>query len=219
MRKLSDKNEPSPPRFSIATLIQRGADISIAARMDKPELIACSLNWALVDEIDHLIKPSSEADADWKLAQEKRVAQTKQLEEFCAHCRKFRNRVMAQLRFFAADNTALPPLPICKKTVARVELVQDLFNLYLYCKNNASHLTPIFPDDTTMVTAYDNSNKLSELMADTVLRREALEEFQIVRNERCNRLYYLIKEVTAVARLAFKKDDPRLKKYAYNHLY
>jgi hypothetical protein len=204
------------PKIAVAVLVQRAADLFAVCRRDKSDLVKVGLQWETVEKMANLTPLCAIIEAKWVVSKEIKVAETARLLDYVRTCRKFRNMVVCSIRAAALEAGITIPLPRYRNSWAQAELVQDLNDLTVVCRNYRDILRETRFDMELEQKSAHLCKELADRLAKSTVLREQLADRITGRNEACRELYLLVLDICRIGKFAFP-EDPRARDYHYNY--
>ncbi len=201
------------PQISIASFVQRANDIVVACRNDRAELEKAGLQWEQVERASVLLKECSDTEAQLRVIKQDNMLLTADLRTYKSQCRIMRNHLARQIRNAAKTLNIDFHLPQYKSHLSQADLVQDLNDLGVLCRNNRSLLEKTGFDLKIAEQATHKSKELAERIAEIeVNKTNTVSEQLLHRNVLCKELYDLLKGICLIGRTTFM-DNPLRKRF------
>ena len=210
------KPETDYPKMDVAALIQRASDIRTACRRDRKGLAKAGLDWKKVEAVDGLIRACSEKEAEYGLQKEAKARETARLLEYVQSCARLRRDAAESAGIALSNAGAGIKTPVVRGGRSRVDLVQDLSDIAVFCRIHADCLEKGRFDSGIVEKAERTVKELSGALAEAELRKRTPSAQLEERNKICRELYKKCMELCRLGRMVFKNDVLRYGDYIFN---
>ena len=202
------------PKIGIAALIQRANDLVVACRNDRAELEKAGLEWELVEKTASMVNLAADAAAQYQVARERSARLTLRHKEFVLECRQLRSILAENLRIAERKKQIVLNVPSYKKRRLHANLVQDLYDLGVICRDNRECIEATGFDFALEAQAFQKSEELAEQIAErTVACSSGLLKLHTARNLLFDELHRTIQYICMFGRKVFKDNQARKKNY------
>ncbi|MDG5815202.1 hypothetical protein QA601_08935 [Chitinispirillales bacterium ANBcel5] len=196
------------PKIAVSSIAQKANDIVVRCRYDREDLEKAHFDWKKTDRLTVLGIQCMHVEADLVLCREGCRKETAQLNRYIDKCRRLRREIVTKMRAVNDLKPLSAQIPSYAKSKCRADLVQDLHDLNYLGRYLKDELEGTGFDMSLIQKAYDESWKLSHLIADTIINRDSIKAATTKRNGVIRETVDLIYDIGAFARRVFR-NDPR----------
>jgi hypothetical protein len=201
------------PKISVVSLIQRASDVAAACTRDHKELNDAGLDWKKVENLESLIAPCSDIEAEYSYQKQQKKEKTAHMRKRMAQCLSLRDSTIkaARAAFILAGIKANVPSFPRKRSGA--SLIQDLSDIAAFCHLNADQLKKTPFDFNLAEKAAQTAKELSDELATYEYIKSEPSKFLEKRNRTCKEIYKTMVDICGIGRHVFWNDPDRRKAY------
>jgi hypothetical protein len=210
---MKTKFGPDYPKIAVASLIQRASDLVTACRRDEKELRMAGLDWKYVEMLGGSIAKCADKEAEYQYQKDKNTEETALLAEYVRSCEMLRRDVAEAARIAFSLAKAEVPLPRIRGARSRIDLVQDLSDIAVFCRIHEEPLKKGRFNFSLVDKAARTAKELSDRLAEAAFQKSTPSTLLEERNRICRKMHEAAVEICRIGRKVFRHD--RFMKKAY----
>ena len=212
------EEEVKEPGIPVEVALQEAENLHHWSLDDAGELKVVGITMAMINELPVRAGACREAQSIWNKDFRSQQEAQKKWAEQAPEAYKFRDDLLASLRFAYRKNDALlSRVSAITEGNGHADMIQDLNDIAVLARENPDPLTAIGFDLAQLDLAATRADELADLLAEANGDKADQNESKIIRDKAYAYMKALVDEIREAGKYVFRNDKNRLKGYSSDY--